>query len=132
MSVLGLLYLFVVALIITLFFGYALSVRGPWGSFWTFFVVILLAVMAADLWMAPIGPYYRDVYWFPPLGVGLLIALLLAATTPSPQTRSKLELQNKEPVEENAVALALGGFFWLLFAFMITVVIFGIFNSVAS
>jgi len=132
MSALGLLYLFGVTLLITLFFGVALSIRGPWGSFWTFFMVVLLGVIAADLWVAPTGPYYGDVYWFPPLAAGLFIALLLAAATPSPRTRSKLERQTHEPAEENAVALALGGFFWLLFAFMLIVVIIGIVNAVAQ
>ncbi len=131
MSALGLLYLFGVAFLITLIFGYALRIRGPWGRFWAFFIVILLGVVAADLWVTPIGPFYGDIYWFPPLVAGLFIALLLAAATPSPRTRSKLEQQTQEPTEEKAVALALGGFFWLLFAFMIIVVIFGIVNAVA-
>lgn len=129
MSVIGLLYLFGITTLITLFFGFALSIRGPWGSFWTFFIVILLGVMAADLWITPIGPYYGDIYWFPPLAAGLFIALLLAAATPSPRTRSKLEQQTHELAEESAVALALGSFFWLLFAFMLILIIIGIVNA---
>ncbi len=100
MSALGVLYLFGVAFLITLFFGYAFRVRGPWGSFWTFFIVILFGVVAADLWVTPIGPYYKDIYWFPPLAVGLFIALLLAATTPSPRTRSKMNNKVRIPQQK--------------------------------
>jgi Na+/H+-dicarboxylate symporter len=43
----------------------------------------------------------------PPLAVGLLIALLLAATTPSPRTRSELEVQ-KELEREDPAVIAFG------------------------
>lgn len=131
MSALGLIYLFFITLLLTLFFGYGLRVRGPWGSSWTFFIVILLGVMAADLWIEPIGPYYKDVFWFPPLAVGLFLALLLAAATPRQRTRHKIELKTNEPPEDRALALAVGGFFWLLFALMLIVIILGVYRALA-
>jgi hypothetical protein len=127
---LGIVYLVSITFLITLFFSYFLKKRGPWGSFWAFFAIVLLAVFAADFWIAPVGPYFYDtVYWIPPLVVGLIIALLLAATTPNPKTKGELELQKDEIAKEQETTLALGTFFWFLFIFMLGIVIVGLFNS---
>ena len=132
MSALGILYLVTIALFITLFFGYALRVRGPWGSFWTFFIIIFLAILAGDLWLEPTGPYYRDIYGLPPLAAGFLIAFLLAAATPRYPKRRKNNGENLEPAgEDKAIALALGGFFWILFALLLIVIIVGMINSLS-
>lgn len=127
---LGLVYLVTIALLITLFFSYVLRLRGPWGSFWAFFVIVLLAAFATDFWVGPVGPYfYERVYWIPPLVVGLIIALLLAATTPSPKTRSELTLNKNELAKGQEATLALGTFFWFLFVIMLVIVIVGLLNS---
>jgi hypothetical protein len=124
----GVLYLVSLAFIITFLFAFLLNNRGPWGSFWTFFVIILLAVFATDAWIGPVGPYFFDeIYWVPPLAVGLLIALLLAATTPSPKTRSKIEIEQKELLQTKKTSVALGTFFWFLFVILLLVVVLGTF-----
>jgi hypothetical protein len=125
----GIIYLVSIAFLITLFFNSLLRVRGPWGNFWAFFVIILLAVFAADIWVAPAGPYFSDVYWVPPLAVGLLIALLLAATTPSPRTRSELEVQ-KELEREDPAVVAFGYFFWFLLVFLFIIIVAGLILTV--
>ncbi len=126
----GTLYLVSLAFLITLFFTFLLKNRGPWGTFWTFFVIVLLAVFAADVWIGPIGPYfYEDVYWVPPLAVGLLIALLLAATTPSPKTRSELDLERKE-IADDQTRITVGVFFWFLFVILLVLIIAGMFNNI--
>ncbi len=125
----GIIYLVSITFFITLFFNSLLRVRGPWGSFWAFFVIILLAVFAADIWVAPVGPYFGDTYWVPPLAVGLLIALLLAATTPSPGMRNKLETQ-KELEREDPAVIAFGTFFWFLLVFLLILVIAGLILTV--
>lgn len=122
----GILYLLIIAFLITLFFRFLLKVSGPWGSFWAFFIIILLAVIAADIWISPIGPHFEDLYWVPPIAAGLVIALLLAATTPSPKARSEMTAENKRTKEE-AVAVALGTFFWFLIIFLVVLIIAGIF-----
>lgn len=126
----GLLYLVSLAFIITFLFAFLLNNRGPWGSLWAFFVIILLAVFAADAWVGPVGPYFFDeIYWVPPLAVGLLIALLLAATTPSPKTRSELELEKKELARNESTSVALGTFFWFLLVILLVVATIGMFNK---
>ena len=125
----GIIYLVSIAFLITLFFHSLLRVGGPWGRFWAFFLIILLAVFAADIWVAPVGPYFGDTYWVPPLAVGLLIALLLAATTPSPGTRSELDALKELEREEPAV-IAFGTFFWFLLVFLIILIIAGLILTV--
>ena len=127
----GVLYLVSIAFLITLVFTFLFKRTGPWGSFWTFFVIVLLGIMAADFWVGPVGPYFlSEIYWVPPLAVGLLIALLLAATTPSPKTRSELELQQKEIAKENKATAALGTFFWFLFIALVVLIVIGLFNNI--
>ncbi|MFW5644702.1 MAG: hypothetical protein ACOCZL_02205 [Bacteroidota bacterium] len=127
-NALGLFYLISLALVITLFFTHILRIKGPWGSFWTFFLIILLAVVTGEAWVEPMGPYYKDVYWLPPLAVGLVIALLLASTTPSPKTRSRIAEKRKES-DKKSSALALGTFFWFLLIFMLVLVVLGFFTN---
>ncbi|NJK86434.1 MAG: hypothetical protein HC906_11165 [Bacteroidales bacterium] len=43
----------------------------------------VFSIWLADLWITPFGPYWNNIYWFPPLMVGILVALILAAATPS-------------------------------------------------
>jgi len=128
---LGILYLASIAFLLTLFFVVLFKNRGPWGTFWSFFVVILLAMLAADVWVGPVGPYFLSgIYWVPPLAVGLLIALLLAATTPSPKTRSEIEVEKKEISKEKSATVALGTFFWILFLLLVVVITVGLFNTI--
>lgn len=128
--IIGILYLVTISFAITLFFSYFLKKRGPWGSFWASFFIILLSVFAADIWIGPVGPFfYENIYWVPPLIVGLLIALLLAATTPSPQIKRELEKRQNEIEQRREVMLTTGIFFWFLFIFMLLIVIVGLFNN---
>ncbi len=122
----GILYLIIISFLITLFFRFLLRVSGPWGSFWAFFIIVLLGVFAADIWISPVGPYFADMYWVPPIAAGLLIALLLAATTPSPKARSEMKAEQKATKEE-AAAVALGTFFWFLMIFLLILIIIGLF-----
>ena len=126
----GILYLVSIAFIITFFFTFLLKNRGPWGNLWAFFVVILLAVFAADAWVGPVGPYFFDeIYWVPPLAVGLLFALLLAATTPSPKTRSELEIEKEKMTKEQKSQAVPGTFFWFLFVLLLLLVTAGLFSK---
>ncbi|MFW6226518.1 MAG: hypothetical protein ACOC31_00285 [Bacteroidota bacterium] len=125
MDYLGIFYFIFLALAITALFSYGFRSRGPWGSFWTFFLILFLAIWAADVWIAPTGPYWGDIYWFPPLAVGLHIALLLAAATPSPRARAEADVSASE--DETDAVVAIGGFFWIILILLFIAAIAGLF-----
>lgn len=125
----GILYIFSVAAILTFVFTKLLRVRGPWGSFWTFFSVTLLAILAADLWIEPIGPFYGDIYWLPPLVVGLIVAFLLASTSPPTKPIKNYKEPLNEIIEEQSQVIALGSFFWFLLILLLLLVVLGSLNT---
>ena len=130
MNLLGLLYSASVALLITVFFANALRIKGPWGNFWTFFLVLFLAALAANIWIEPIGPSYQGIYWLPPIAAVLLIAFLLAATSPPPRPRNSLEQNSEEYIKRKATFLAVGIFFWFVVTFMTILVLIGLFSKI--
>lgn len=136
----GVLGTLLIAILLSVIFYYAFNIRGPWGSFWTFFLVLLLSVWAASLWVDPVGPIFWGIAWIPLFFVGLLFALLLAAIPtdydrppnkqvnrpyasnkgkgPSPEEAEKAE-------EVNRTAAAVSGIFWIFLLILLLIVIAG-------
>ncbi len=118
------------AVVVGAIFYYALKATGPWGSFWTFFLILILVGLAAEAWITPIGPVYGGVAWASTLFVIILFALLLAAASPPRYNRTAdiRETTATEPVtrEEEKTAAALGVFFWIFFLFLVVAVIWGL------
>ncbi|MEX2592665.1 MAG: hypothetical protein WD426_07815 [Anditalea sp.] len=132
----------IVAIVITLIFFYALSARGPWGTLWSFFLIILLIVWASSLWIAPTGYVYWGVDWIPLLFIGVLIALLLTAIPPSRDNYYRgvkgdvvgddvveddvVERDVIKPKKEEAEAVsAIGIMFWIFVVLMVIAVMAG-------
>lgn len=131
----GIIAAILIAILISAVFYYGFSYTGPWGSFWTFFLVLLLIVWAASLWVEPVGPVYWGVAWVPLFFIGLIFALLLAAV-PTYDTRPEedviIEEEVAEPSEiqrrreaEAASAAAIGWIFWAFIAILFLAVIIG-------
>lgn len=128
----------IVALIISSIFYFALRSRGPWGSFWSFFLVIMLAVWAASIWIVPVGYVYWEIAWIPLFFIGLIIGLLLAAVSSSSnknyykgqrgdvldKAMTSEESRKNAELEENTFA-AIGILFWLFIGLMILAIIVG-------
>jgi hypothetical protein len=130
MSIIGFIYLIVITLVMAWVFSYALRIRGPWGSFWTFFLVIFLAVWALYVWIGPTGPGWGGVYWLPPLAAALLVALILAAATPS-TSKATSEIAGgkvENDTEEKAAASAVGVFFWITILLLALIAVIGLFQ----
>jgi len=104
------------AILIGLLFYYVFRVTGPWGSLWTFLLVLVLAALAAEAWVTPSGPVFYNFSWIPTLFVIFLFGLILAAATPADTRRRR---ENIEPGEEPSSAMALTGFFWILVIFLL-------------
>lgn len=125
MSILGIILILLGALLVGGLFYFAFKTTGPWGTFWSFLVVITLAGLAADAWITPVGPVAWGIAWIPTLFVMFLIALLLVAATPV--IKKERESGNSPKVSDklNAKA-ALGGFFWLLLLFLLGIIFWGV------
>ncbi len=117
------------ALVVGLFFYYLFKYTGPWGSFWTFIIVLVLAGIAASAWIEPIGPVIYDVAWVPILAVVLLFALLLAAASPPRhRTRNQPREDLQKTTDKELPILAISTIFWLFLVVLMIAAIAGLFR----
>lgn len=107
------------AFLVGVLFYYVFKTTGPWGNFWSILLILILAGIAADAWITPIGPYYQGVAWFPVLFVILLFAFLIAASTP-------VNKKDADPVEQESSKAILGVFFWFLLLLLLVAIIVGL------
>jgi hypothetical protein len=127
MSVAEIFIIIAIAFFITAVFALVFKNRGPWGTFWIFFVIIFLSSWAARLWIAPLGPIIMGVAWIPILVVGLIFAFILAAAITPPKNPRKeiIDRQVGSTTDEDKSAVAFGAFFWLLITLLTVSVIIG-------
>jgi hypothetical protein len=116
------------AFFVGILFYYVFKSSGPWGTFWSFLVILILVGLASAAWITPVGPAIWGFAWLPTLLVILIAALLLAAATPTPHRRRReLNLEKEpEPSEEETAAIAIGGFFWILLLILLGIAFWGI------
>ena len=130
-----LLFAFLVALILGTVFTVGFRRYGPWSNL-VFFLIVFLAAWAGGIWFAPAGPFVWRLYWIPFLVIGLIVALLIAATGPSPSRPSRGSLRQTEETQArettgarrifNAAGEtfgALGVFFWSLLILLALVIV---------
>lgn len=115
MKVFWVLYLIIIAYFTVLLFIYLFKTRGPWGNSWTFFLIILFSLLFADIWIKPFGPFWRDVYWLPPIAGGLLTATVLALLT---RQLSKSKIRNRK----TSTVI----YFWLVFSILVILILVGL------
>jgi hypothetical protein len=136
MTFLEVLLVIISALVITSIFYYVLKSPGPWGTFWSFLLILVLAGLAAEAWVTPFGPTYFDVVWGPTIFVIFLFALLLAAATPSRREKEIMKneetemtaAESREVLQENRAAAAVVGlFFWVFIIFLFIAAIAALF-----
>jgi hypothetical protein len=128
MTALEIIGIVLIALFVGWIFYYGFKKTGPWGSFWSFILIIFLGTLFVDAWAEPLGPLYYGVAWFDLIFVGLIFAFFLAAATPrSPRKRDEQIIVEEAPAETGSAAAALGVFFWFLLIFFLIAIFFGIF-----
>jgi hypothetical protein len=114
-----------VAFVITFVFYTLFKKKGPWESYWKFFIVVLLGMWALNIWVNPYGPNWMDLYWYPPLVTGFIIAFLLGAVVPSPRTRSVIEKEVEEHEQKQLSRILAGSFFWIFILILVAIIIAG-------
>lgn len=116
---------FVITAILAGLFYYGFKSVGPWGSFWSFFLVLFLGITLVAVWVTPFGPVWYGVAWFDLFVIGLLIAMLLAVATPSSDKSRRRAYKQSDVVDEKVegdAAVQLSAFFWILLVLLITVI----------
>ena len=114
------------AVLIGIIFYYVFKSTGPWGSLWSFILILVLAGVAAEAWIEPVGPVVWNVAWIPTLLVILMFALLLASASPPAGDRESSRGPN--PSEEESAVIAIGGFFWIFLLALLAFILWGVFS----
>jgi hypothetical protein len=87
-----------------------------------FFLIVLLGTWIGGIWMTPLGPTVRGVFWMPFFFAGLIFGLLLLAIIPQGPPRvvfkRKVQIDEEDTAEE-----VLSVFFWVLIFAMIVGII---------
>lgn len=124
MFFIDLLLALVVALVVSSIFAFGFRRRGLWPRFWLFFLVVFLFTWAGGIWLHPIGPTIKGVFWIPFLLIALLIALFLAAAVPRSHIQSRTsESPDLKKARRSEVNAFLGVFFWILVMILIAAIV---------
>jgi hypothetical protein len=128
MAFLEIIIIALAAIVIGSLFFYVFKAAGPWGSFWIFILILILAGLAAAAWVRPFGPVYWNISWVPVLFVIMLFSLFLAALTPTRREKDPMIETEKvpEPQREDAAMFTLSFFFWAFIVFLLAAVIWGL------
>lgn len=119
-----------IALILTISSVFFLGKRGPWGSIWTFFLVLFLTLWTVSIYVAPIGPVYWGIAWIPLVIAGLIICALLIAAMPNPGTTYSEPDVDVSGTRENTHGSTRGAgkFFWVLIVLVVIAIVVGMLN----
>jgi hypothetical protein len=121
-----------IALILTVVSVFFLGKRGPWGSIWTFFLVLFLTLSTVAIYVAPIGPVYWGIAWIPITIAGVIITVLLIAAMPHPDNKRGLPNGDTDVTKVNSKTdfptTPVGRFFWALIILFVIAIIVGMAN----
>lgn len=123
MILLDLFLAILMAVAIGLLFYFAFRVTGPWGTLWSFLLILILAALASEIWITPVGPVFYDFAWLPTFFVILIFALLISAAAPP---RSDEVTKTDKKINTEFRVAALSGFFWILILVLVLAVILGL------
>ena len=139
MTIIGILAVLLFSLLFTSVFVFGLGAKGPWGSGWTFFVIIALVLSTVTLWVPPAGPVWYGAAWVDLLITGLLISFILSAVTPSHDenfngdvmpgdTHTKAHggsVAYHKHTHQRKALFTTGSFFWMILLFLCAMIILG-------
>lgn len=129
-----LLFAFVIALLFSVVFITLFRIRGPFGQFWVFMLVVFFATFAAVRWIRPAGDTIYGVYWMTGIFVALVVSLLIGAgATLTGNVDDKPDKQ-KKGIDNgyntaNVGDAASGLFFWLVLILLAIAAIAGVWTT---
>jgi hypothetical protein len=97
-------------------------------TFW-FLIITFLASWAGSLWLGPMGPSIRGVYWLPSLLVGATAGLVFLVFAPRRAPRSRIEtLEMLEEIQqtremEKATTVSFSVFLWVAILTLLAAII---------
>jgi Ca2+/Na+ antiporter len=106
------LFVFLLAGLLTIIFTLGFLRRAVWSSALAFFVIVFLAAWATSLWLGAIGPIVFGMYWVPTVFIALAVAAVLAWR--HVQREQQRDGPLAEAREERAHELAFDVIFWVL------------------
>ena len=114
------------ALFFTSFSRYVFHSRGPWGSYWSSFLVMFLGIWAAQVWIEPMGPVWAGVAWLPLLLAGVYFSVLLIPVGPNQQDQPEQPNKaSRRQQKEDWTFRVLNASFWLFLLVLAFVVVLG-------
>ncbi len=126
MTIFDVLLSVLIAVVTGLIFYYVFKISGPWGSLWTFLLILILAGITAALWIRPVGPVYYEFAWLPTLFVVVLIVILLGAVSYTRKGYERPESTKTGEEEKGSHILKLSAYFWFFVLLMLTAIIIGV------
>jgi Ca2+/Na+ antiporter len=130
MLLLELLVALLVSLVLSAVFALATWKRGKRKGLVWLFLLIFFATWAGGLWMRPFGPTFWGIHWLSFLLVGLVVALILAASQARPKPRGRnetievLEKMRQKREAEQVAWITLTIFFWVLLFSLLSAIVF--------
>ena len=101
-----------VGVIIVYTFSRTFGTKGPWGSFLSFLLVVVLFAWTAAVWLKPYGPLWMGISWIPIVFGGFFAAVLLTSVSPR-RAPIFYKFKKKSKATENPKA-DLDVYFWIL------------------
>lgn len=141
MSFAGVIAIILLSLMLTFIFVFGLKSKGPWGSAWSFFLIVILSLSTVSLWVPPAGPIWLGAAWIDLLITGLLVSFFMSAVTPLKYPKhsgakneifSDSDLYHESEHSKiddesgNRDILKLGGVFWMLLVVLCALTIMGV------
>lgn len=124
-----------IALLITAISALIFRRTGPWGTAWTFFLFLFLALWTVSIYIRNVGPVYWGIAWLPLLFSAVVLALLLVTIIPSAnrlrdESFTNAKTGNLNPAEKirDSSEPRSGRLFWILIVILIVAIVVGMVN----
>ena len=124
----GLVAALLISLLLTLISVFLIRRKGPWGSAWTFFLVIFLTLWLVSIYVAPVGPIYIGIAWAPLLIAGILLTILLIASMPNANDWRDENIKPTSETKIETVKRPVSKFFWILIVLLAMAIMIGMMN----